>query len=118
MRLVLNSFLAAGHVRAKKACACSDKHTTLLKSGILVLSQEMCHLLVHPCCNLLVGDGHILCGWSQHTLHQRALPLQVVVHWGGDSKVGKTAEVGVGAVQQVVQTLAALQSHNQPQSAP
>ena len=101
----------------KEAGACLNEHITLLKLGVLVLSRQMHHLLVHSCCNLLIGDGHVLRGWREHALHQRALPLQVVVHRGGDSKVGKTAEVCVCAVQQVVQTLAALQSYNHTQSA-
>lgn len=65
---------------------------------------------MYSSCNLLIGNGHVLRGWSEHALHQGALSLQVVVHWGGDCKVSKAAEVCVGTVQQVVQTLAALQA--------
>lgn len=94
---------------ANKAGACQNKQTILLRLGVSVLLQQMYHLLVHSCCNLLIGDGHILCGWGEYTLHQGALPLQIVVYWGGDCKVGKTAEICVCAVQQVVKALASLQ---------
>ena len=105
-------FYSGTRLCQKSKCMC-NKHTTLLKARCRSTIPTMYHLLVHSCCNLLIGDGHILRGWSEHTLHQRTLPLEVVVHWGGDSKVGKTAEVCACAVQQAVQTLAALRSCNQ-----
>lgn len=91
----------------------SNNQKTPLKSALLDFpTQPNIHLLVHSSCDLLIGYGHVLRGWSEHTLHEGALPLQVVVHWGGHSQVSKAAEVCIGTVQQVVQTLAALQSCN------
>lgn len=105
-----------GHSSAfQQRLACQD----LLHPFLTHSNQHLCtfqskfHLLVHTGCNLLIGYGHVLRGWSEHTLHEGALPLQVVVHWGGHGQVSKAAEVCIGAVQQVVQTLAALQSCNQ-----
>ena len=58
---------------------------------------------MHSCSNVFIGHGHVLGGWREHTLHQGALALQVVVNWRCDRQVCKAAEVCIGAVQQIVQ---------------
>ncbi len=46
--------------------------------------------------------GHPFIAWSKNTLHQGALILLVVITGAGQSKIGETAKIRVGAVKEVI----------------
>lgn len=86
---------------------CSKKAHAGLYAG--AQQGDRSDLLVHSCCNVFISHGHVLSGRCEHTLHERALAFQVVIHRGGDCQVSKAAEVCICTVQQIVQALTALQ---------